>query len=173
MDANWNYRVIEFAGEGTPYRAIHEVHYTNGVPSGYSEGAAVVLWDVSEGDASPGAQLNRMFLALAKPVLRESDFGAGATVNDDPVTVLASYRQRSEATTDEEKTRRALRGLDTMAHAWAEEVSLAKMAVSISARPDEHDRAARIHALVKQGWVEGAYAGRTSLETHPPKATPA
>ena len=74
--SSWNYRVLEFASiDGGTFRAIHEVHYSNGVPKGYSQTPAVVTWDTDEGEAAALLVLQRMQDALAKPVLTEEDFG--------------------------------------------------------------------------------------------------
>ena len=72
--SSWNYRVIEFTHEsGEIYRVIHEVFYANDVPTAYSH--AAVAWEVEEGNESPIRQLDRMREALAKPVLKATDFG--------------------------------------------------------------------------------------------------
>lgn len=83
----WNYRVIEFVTpsiEGAPearWRAIHEVYYDeNGRPSGYTESPAVIGWDTDEGDSAPFSILERMSVALTKPVLIESDFHSGQPI---------------------------------------------------------------------------------------------
>lgn len=72
----WNYRVIEFDGaDGEPWRAIHEVHYVNGVPDAYSSTPASVTWYPAEdGWEDPRQQLDRLAAALNKPILRPADF---------------------------------------------------------------------------------------------------
>jgi hypothetical protein len=49
---------------------------------------------------------------------------------------------------------RRLDALDAMAEEWAKKVDLAEMAAAIAKKPDA---VIRIIALVKQGFVEGAY----------------
>lgn len=75
----WNYRVIEFVDphEG-PWTAIHEVYYDEaGKPNGYAEQPAQVLsFDDGGNQRELAWVLDRMRDALAKPVLRESDFNA-------------------------------------------------------------------------------------------------
>lgn len=73
--SSWNYRVLEFVTEdGAAWRSIHEVHYVNGVPKGYSEQPAAVVWDTDEGNAAALLMLERMREAVAKPILVEKDF---------------------------------------------------------------------------------------------------
>lgn len=74
---HWDYRVIEFVTpDGQPWRAIHEVHYENNVPWGYSEGHAAVTSDAEDMDAGLRWVLDRMREALEKPVLVDRDFDA-------------------------------------------------------------------------------------------------
>lgn len=71
---HWNHRVIEFVDpDGTPWRAIHEVHYVNHLPVAYTEEPAVVG---GEGESNDGLRwtLDRMREALEKPILVERDF---------------------------------------------------------------------------------------------------
>jgi hypothetical protein len=69
---HWNHRVIEFVDfDGTPYRQIHEVHYEDGIPYGYTENPAVVMGETNE---VLRLTLERMLKCLDKPVLVESDF---------------------------------------------------------------------------------------------------
>lgn len=74
---HWNYRVMEFAPERPdelPVRAIHEVYYRDdGQPRAYTVNPAGVS---SEGLGNEGLALvlDRMREALARPVLRPSDF---------------------------------------------------------------------------------------------------
>lgn len=76
----WNYRVIEFVGlEGTPWRAIHEVHYENANPVSYSEEPAAIIWTSNDGNKAPTIMLKNMKEALDKPVLVETDFKNSAT----------------------------------------------------------------------------------------------
>ena len=77
----WNYRVIEFAtpldcpvGVTDVHRAIHEVHYEDGRPVGYSATPATIGWDPSEGEGAPFAILDQMRTALAMAVLIAQDF---------------------------------------------------------------------------------------------------
>jgi hypothetical protein len=72
----WNYRVIEFISGEDRWRAIHEVFYNSaGKPTSYGERAAIVGWDVVNGDESAVHILERMQIALTLPVLSsESDF---------------------------------------------------------------------------------------------------
>jgi len=73
---HWNYRIIEFVeDDGNIWRAIHEVHYDDeGNPVTYTEEAASIGWNVSEGDSTPTEILNMMSACLDKPVLVEKDF---------------------------------------------------------------------------------------------------
>jgi hypothetical protein len=76
-DCHWNYRVIEFADPttGEAWRAIHEVHYENGVPVAYAEPHASVVWDAADsGTARPLQILAQMAGALDRPMLVERDF---------------------------------------------------------------------------------------------------
>lgn len=78
MKSHWNYRVIEFASpDGDPWRAIHEVHYTDGQPTSYSESPAAIGWTLSDGDGAPGRIIDRIREALLKPVLQAHDFTSG------------------------------------------------------------------------------------------------
>jgi hypothetical protein len=73
----WDYRVIEFVEmDGTPWQAIHEVHYDDsGAPNGYGENPAVIQSSDAAGClVSLEWVLDRMREALAKPVLVERDF---------------------------------------------------------------------------------------------------
>lgn len=78
--AYWNYRVIVFDEPGGgEYRAIHEVHYDDGgQPYAYSENPAVVLWQASEGRATPHKILAMIGDALTKPALHAADFVGAA-----------------------------------------------------------------------------------------------
>jgi tetrahydromethanopterin S-methyltransferase subunit H len=70
---HWNHRVIEFVeADGSPWRAIHEVHYDDaGRPYAYAENAA----DVSgESNEELLKTLEWMRAALDKPALVETDF---------------------------------------------------------------------------------------------------
>ena len=77
---HWNYRVIEFVDPSTneTWRAIHEVHYENGVPTHYSENPASVVWDTEEGESAPRKIIANMQEALFKPTLIEIDFTVGS-----------------------------------------------------------------------------------------------
>ena len=75
----WNYRVIEFEGQDGPYRAIHEVHYTDGVPRSYSERPTEVAWGSGE---HPRQLLQQLELAINKPILLASDFSPSAREAD-------------------------------------------------------------------------------------------
>lgn len=81
---HWNYRIIEFVDPATnePWRAIHEVHYSDGRPTSYSEAAATIVWDVTDGDGSAACQMEMMRAAFNKPVLVERDFGATPELGD-------------------------------------------------------------------------------------------
>jgi hypothetical protein len=68
----WNYRVIETGAGDETSRAIHEVHYEDGVPVAYTENPAPIVWESD--DEEPKRVLERMREALDKPVLREEDF---------------------------------------------------------------------------------------------------
>lgn len=72
--ATWNHRVIEHRElDGTPYWAVHEVHYDEQKrPAAYTEHAANLLSD--EGLDGLRWQLNHMLKALEAEVLQESDF---------------------------------------------------------------------------------------------------
>jgi hypothetical protein len=83
--SSWNYRVMEFAYEdGGTFRAIHEVYYSNGVPNGYAQDPAAILWGADEGDEGALLVLQRMREALAKPVLSEKDFGKNSPSTENP-----------------------------------------------------------------------------------------
>lgn len=71
--SHWNHRVIEFVEpDGTPWRAIHEVHYDDqGRPYAYTESPADVSGANNEELA---ATLERMRRALERPHLVEDDF---------------------------------------------------------------------------------------------------
>lgn len=73
---SWNYRVIEFVdSDGSPWRAIHEVHYEGDIPVSYRENPAVVMSSDDGGnEANLAWVLDRMREALQKPVLTEKDF---------------------------------------------------------------------------------------------------
>jgi hypothetical protein len=72
---SWNYRVIEFVTEdGEVWRSIHEVHYVDGVPQGYSERPAPIMWERDDGEATALLTLEQMREAMSKPVLSEMDF---------------------------------------------------------------------------------------------------
>lgn len=76
--SKWNYRVMEFASpDGEASLAIHEVHYdASGSPQSYSTRPAAVIGErLPAGDrGSLGWTLDRMRVALAKPILTERDF---------------------------------------------------------------------------------------------------
>lgn len=75
--SHWDYRVMQFAREGDPSCAIHEVHYDDdGKPVAYTENPAYVAWDADEGD--PTGILLRMAVAIDKPTLTPADFGESA-----------------------------------------------------------------------------------------------
>jgi len=79
QSSHWDYRVIEFATEaGESWRSIHEVRYVNDVPAYYSEKPATATWDVTEGEAGPLAMLERMRVAVGKPVLMARDLHSTA-----------------------------------------------------------------------------------------------
>jgi hypothetical protein len=79
LEGSWNYRVMEFTADGETWRAIHEVYYRNGVPSGFAGTPAIVMWDPDDADEQGGLRvLQRMHEALSKPVLRGDDFGNNA-----------------------------------------------------------------------------------------------
>lgn len=74
----WNYRVMSFQHGEDAWQAIHEVHYQDGVPIGYSATPADVMWDLAEREMEGGLLcLERMKEALLKPVLTEADFAKG------------------------------------------------------------------------------------------------
>ena len=75
----WNYRVIEFAtGTDDAYQEIHEVYYDEADrPTAYGANPAIVSWDASEGADTPIRILEKMKIALGKPVLTEHDFPMG------------------------------------------------------------------------------------------------
>ena len=74
----WNYRVIEFGGEPgvKPWREIREVHYIEGVPNAYSSGPIVMAYYLEDDDSweNPRELLDKCFMAIHEPVLRQSDF---------------------------------------------------------------------------------------------------
>lgn len=83
-ESNWNYRVLEFVTEdGESWRSIHEVYYDKGIPRGYSEQPAAVVWDPDDSDASAQLILERMRGALAKPILTEKDFHTNGSGSND------------------------------------------------------------------------------------------
>lgn len=67
----WNYRVMSFTKGGETWFEIHEIHYADGVPVLYTEGAADVSWQEGE---DPLETFAMMKLALGLPVLTEADF---------------------------------------------------------------------------------------------------
>lgn len=71
--SHWNHRVIEHKeADGTPYMAIHEVHYDDkGKPAAYTENPTDVLAEDLDGLRW---QLNHMLKACEAPILQESDF---------------------------------------------------------------------------------------------------
>jgi hypothetical protein len=58
---------------GETHYAIHEVHYENDKPVGYTENPAVVLWE-EEGTSAPLLILGKMMACLDKEILTEQDF---------------------------------------------------------------------------------------------------
>lgn len=73
----WNYRVIEFKSGDETHRAIHEVYCDDaGKPNGYAENSASVWWYANEDADAPSQILEKMQVALTKPVLTERDFAA-------------------------------------------------------------------------------------------------
>ena len=80
MTDHWKYRVIEFECDGVRVRSIHETYYdANGVPNGYGERPAVVLWDCNgtrltdELHKDAYQQIARITKALTLPVLSAAD----------------------------------------------------------------------------------------------------
>lgn len=74
---HWNCRVIEFPSaddEEETWYAIHEVHYENGRPVGYTAGPAAAGWTNLDGPDAGLTRLEQFKEALRKPVLKESDF---------------------------------------------------------------------------------------------------
>jgi antitoxin MazE len=75
---HWNYRVFEFVEEdGSVYQEIRTVYYTDDKPTSYAATPAVMGWNVIPGESALAAALrevSKFIAALAKPVLRESDF---------------------------------------------------------------------------------------------------
>lgn len=61
----------------------------------------------------------------------------------------------------------AMFALDTMADEWAESTRLWTQMRSIVSTDEQ---ANKLTALMKQAWVEGAYAGRMSQFTDPPES---
>lgn len=71
----WNYRVIEFQFGDETHRAIHEVYYDEaGNPNGYAENPASISWNADEDPGAASKILEKMQVALTKPVLTEKDF---------------------------------------------------------------------------------------------------
>jgi len=73
----WNYRVIEFDNDNSPYgqhRAIHEVFYEGDDPVAFDMQPAVILWELWEGEKAPFEALEMMRAALEQPILKASDF---------------------------------------------------------------------------------------------------
>jgi len=73
---HWNYRVIEFVGNGDEpaWRELREVYYDDsGKPSAYGA-VARVAWSVNEDPVTPLLLLERMREALSKPVLDAGEF---------------------------------------------------------------------------------------------------
>lgn len=64
----WNYGVISFRHGEDAWCAIHEVYYGNGVPTAYTSSPAVVMRHPEEGDEAGNRTMDRMLVALAKPV---------------------------------------------------------------------------------------------------------
>jgi hypothetical protein len=72
---HWNYRVIETSQDGETWRSIHEVYYTNDVPTMYTVNPVPAMWLVEEGEPDGAVvMLDRMREALAKRVLTPADF---------------------------------------------------------------------------------------------------
>ena len=99
---HWNHRIIESTNNfGESWRAMHEVHYTNGVPTLYTQNPIAMTWDVADGEAAPFVLLARMRKALTQPVLGESDFHPCHSSSDIPNEAMefASELQRLLDTT--------------------------------------------------------------------------
>lgn len=77
LSSHWNYRLIRFTAPNDldSWVAIHEVHYTDNQPAGYSESPVNVMWTASEGGPEVGAEIiAKMKTALEKPILSVQDF---------------------------------------------------------------------------------------------------
>jgi hypothetical protein len=75
-EATWNHRIIQFVDtDGSPWFAIHEVHYVDGKPEMYTEDPVPVASETVEGMRW---QLEMMLKCLSFPVLKESDFSVGS-----------------------------------------------------------------------------------------------
>lgn len=68
----WNYRVLKHTPEkGHTYYAIHEVYYADdGATNGHTENA---VWPVGETIEELRADINRMLLALDRPVIKATE----------------------------------------------------------------------------------------------------
>ena len=90
----WNYRVIEFQSGDEIHRAIHEVYYDEaGKPNGYTENPASVFWNADEDPGAASKILEKMQVALTKPVLTEKDFTVPADfMAERPLNVLLTER---------------------------------------------------------------------------------
>ena len=76
MASTWNHRIMRHKGAdaGDDYYSIHEVHYRDGRPVGYTEHGVDVGGNSVE---ELRVTLERMLRCLALPVLTPADFNAG------------------------------------------------------------------------------------------------
>ncbi|WP_176380135.1 hypothetical protein [Paraburkholderia youngii] len=68
--SHWEYRVIEYEDDGEIWRELREVHYVADHGVECSDTAACVRWTPEEGEQAGTSILDRMRVALTRPVLR-------------------------------------------------------------------------------------------------------
>ena len=73
MKRTWNYRIIRFAD----HKALHEVHYEDGVPVAYGSTPATFVCDLDQDDIGGGLE-RAMRDAHDHPVLAVEDIGRKA-----------------------------------------------------------------------------------------------
>jgi len=77
MSSHWNYRIIAKKLSVEVQYGIHEVHYENNIPIGYTENPITSLSfssDIEDPVESLKWQLDAMRLACDKPILDDANF---------------------------------------------------------------------------------------------------
>ncbi|CAB3740989.1 hypothetical protein LMG22037_06440 [Paraburkholderia phenoliruptrix] len=102
--SHWEYRVIEYEEGGEIWRELREVHYVTDHGIGCSDTGACVRWTPEEGEQAGASILDRMRVALTRPVLRMSGSRRegnlrrhGADRLADPIRHSPSLRAEMEA----------------------------------------------------------------------------